>query len=136
MKNMGVAPCTAMSFTQWFTRSAPTVWCRFISKAIFSLVPTPSTLETRIGSTYFFLSMAKRPPKPPISLSTPRLKVLWARYLMRCLVRSEEHTSELQSLRHLVCRLLLEKKIQLTSHARTLPADPHLSTSLHPPYSA
>src|SRR5262245_64703908 len=26
------------------------------------------------------------------------------------LLRSEEHTSELQSLRHLVCRLLLEKK--------------------------
>src|SRR5205814_9992684 len=30
----------------------------------------------------------------------------------RQLERSEEHTSELQSLRHLVCRLLLEKKIQ------------------------
>src|SRR5262245_64712750 len=29
---------------------------------------------------------------------------------VRCLHRSEEHTSELQSLRHLVCRLLLEKK--------------------------
>src|SRR5258705_9052274 len=28
-----------------------------------------------------------------------------------CMIgRSEEHTSELQSLRHLVCRLLLEKK--------------------------
>src|SRR5258705_2425573 len=27
-----------------------------------------------------------------------------------CRRRSEEHTSELQSLRHLVCRLLLEKK--------------------------
>src|ERR1035441_6239068 len=27
----------------------------------------------------------------------------------RLLARSEEHTSELQSLRHLVCRLLLEK---------------------------
>src|SRR5438045_8842483 len=26
------------------------------------------------------------------------------------IIRSEEHTSELQSLRHLVCRLLLEKK--------------------------
>src|SRR5262245_64285856 len=26
--------------------------------------------------------------------------------------RSEEHTSELQSLRHLVCRLLLEKKVK------------------------
>src|SRR5947199_6772894 len=29
--------------------------------------------------------------------------------------RSEEHTSELQSLRHLVCRLLLEKKNNLYS---------------------
>src|SRR5262245_63971503 len=29
---------------------------------------------------------------------------------MRRFPRSEEHTSELQSLRHLVCRLLLEKK--------------------------
>src|SRR5205814_3711967 len=31
-------------------------------------------------------------------------------YLVAGAVRSEEHTSELQSLRHLVCRLLLEKK--------------------------
>src|SRR5205814_5394327 len=31
--------------------------------------------------------------------------------------RSEEHTSELQSLRHLVCRLLLEKKNIKTSLA-------------------
>src|SRR5258705_1183121 len=33
--------------------------------------------------------------------------------------RSEEHTSELQSLRHLVCRLLLEKKKKLAQ----LPAE-------------
>src|SRR5436853_7172936 len=33
----------------------------------------------------------------------------------RFMVRSEEHTSELQSLRHLVCRLLLEKK-NTTTH--------------------
>src|SRR5437899_3682032 len=32
--------------------------------------------------------------------------------------RSEEHTSELQSLRHLVCRLLLEKK--KISHVRVV----------------
>src|SRR5262245_32840531 len=33
-------------------------------------------------------------------------------------LRSEEHTSELQSLRHLVCRLLLEKKKdKLTDHS-------------------
>src|SRR5436853_5391544 len=36
--------------------------------------------------------------------------------------RSEEHTSELQSLRHLVCRLLLEKKKKKenTSHISSL----------------
>src|SRR5947199_7455033 len=32
--------------------------------------------------------------------------------------RSEEHTSELQSLRHLVCRLLLEKKNKCRSRLR------------------
>src|SRR5437899_6958914 len=31
--------------------------------------------------------------------------------------RSEEHTSELQSLRHLVCRLLLEKKNRKSNSA-------------------
>src|SRR5258705_8021549 len=37
-----------------------------------------------------------------------------------CLIgpdRSEEHTSELQSLRHLVCRLLLEKKKKRNEYA-------------------
>src|SRR5258705_933649 len=33
-----------------------------------------------------------------------------AKYRALSAARSEEHTSELQSLRHLVCRLLLEKK--------------------------
>src|SRR5947199_7682235 len=35
---------------------------------------------------------------------------LWGNAGDDTLIRSEEHTSELQSLRHLVCRLLLEKK--------------------------
>src|SRR5438045_6380430 len=35
---------------------------------------------------------------------------VWPHMTVRENVRSEEHTSELQSLRHLVCRLLLEKK--------------------------
>src|SRR5262245_62107985 len=34
----------------------------------------------------------------------------WWTWDARLTSRSEEHTSELQSLRHLVCRLLLEKK--------------------------
>src|SRR2546425_5499248 len=35
----------------------------------------------------------------------------------RCARRSEEHTSELQSLAYLVCRLLLEKKKASEEHA-------------------
>src|SRR5205814_7179219 len=47
-------------------------------------------------------------------------------------VRSEEHTSELQSLRHLVCRLLLEKKKKRNSHARP-PLRPTQPPSRRPP---
>src|SRR5258705_10245159 len=44
------------------------------------------------------------------------------------LPRSEEHTSELQSLRHLVCRLLLEKK----KKKRSLPPDRAVSAQRSP----
>src|SRR5947199_5603381 len=43
-------------------------------------------------------------------------------------IRSEEHTSELQSLRHLVCRLLLEKKNLKLSSIYTIIA--HLQSIL------
>src|SRR5690349_24186245 len=43
--------------------------------------------------------------------------------------RSEEHTSELQSRRDLVCRLLLEKKKQVR-RTRTLP---YTSSNISPP---
>ena len=46
------APCTRMSLTQWFTRSAPTVSCRPVMNATFSFVPTPSALDTSTGSRY------------------------------------------------------------------------------------
>src|SRR5688572_31775304 len=43
--------------------------------------------------------------------STERdLLEIWLQDLRRCEMRSEEHTSELQSQSNLVCRLLLEKK--------------------------
>src|SRR5258705_1532876 len=50
--------------------------------------------------------------------------------------RSEEHTSELQSLRHIVCRLLLEKKKKIGPF-RWLFVTPeyhriHHSTTVHP----
>src|SRR3712207_7010495 len=37
--------------------------------------------------------------------------------------RSEEHTSELQSRQYLVCRLLLEKKKQLSPYYHSIPLD-------------
>src|ERR1035438_10795000 len=50
--------------------------------------------------------------------------------------RSEEHTSELQSLRHLVCRLLLEKKNSRQSttkpHRHDLPGN-HRPHAMHQP---
>src|SRR5438093_2655928 len=53
----------------------------------------------------------------PISIARERRRVLAdlvalakPRVVLMILVRSEEHTSELQSLTNLVCRLLLEKK--------------------------
>src|SRR5687767_16026096 len=51
------------------------------------------------------LSPLRRPAGGPRSLRRPGAA--------RGLGRSEEHTSELQSLAYLVCRLLLEKKKQL-----------------------
>src|SRR5262249_57629884 len=45
-----------------------------------------------------------------------------------CRSRSEEHTSELQSLTNLVCRLLLEKKTR--RHIKQAPGQSHDNTSL------
>src|SRR2546422_3164137 len=54
--------------------------------------PKPASQSTHNGTTRFF--RLSNPSKPPF----------WTN------ARSEEHTSELQSRLHLVCRLLLEKK--------------------------
>src|ERR1035438_7527286 len=55
-------------------------------------------------------------PKPPSAITcwctSASPSAAWMKKRLRALTRSsrsEEHTSELQSLRHLVCRLLLEK---------------------------
>src|SRR5438045_7122184 len=72
-----------------------------------------TTLFRSAGRPQFVLPARRRTrgvritAAPPAPVAEPR--------------RSEEHTSELQSLRHLVCRLLLEKKKQ-TPESRTRPA--------------
>src|SRR5258708_13812329 len=47
-------------------------------------------------------------------------------------MRSEEHTSELQSPDHLVCRLLLEKKKNINSHERVNTHDQPATTRTNP----
>src|SRR2546425_5904309 len=45
--------------------------------------------------------------------------------------RSEEHTSELQSLAYLVCRLLLEKKKRAEKYPATAPPCTHATVLCH-----
>src|SRR3989449_5085649 len=91
-----------------------------------------TTTSTRLLLFFFFL-MIRRPPRSTLfpyttlfrSLHDVRdgrdslerrahaVPVVLAQKDHGQLVRSEEHTSELQSRLHLVCRLLLEKKKQL-----------------------
>src|SRR2546429_1437625 len=49
----------------------------------------------------------------------------------RCPARSEEHTSELQSRLHLVCRLLLEKKKNKSREIPRLSARSNRSSATH-----
>src|SRR6266496_5247313 len=72
---------------------------------------------------FFFFLMIRRPPRstlfPYTTLfrSAPARDRRRPRHRRRCPQhRSEEHTSELQSRRDLVCRLLLEKKKKKTRY--------------------
>src|SRR5687768_18213120 len=72
-------------------------------------------------SFFFFFLMIRRPPRstlfpyttlfrsPPVP-NVPPSHTICCPAAAATLPRSEEHTSELQSRLHLVCRLLLEKK--------------------------
>src|SRR5437899_10719944 len=72
----------------------------------FNYTATPE-IYTLSYTTLFRSShpAARRRPPSPTSTASRR-----SNRRSRRRSRSEEHTSELQSLRHLVCRLLLEKK--------------------------
>src|SRR5687767_15381461 len=67
------------------------------------------------------LRLRSRAPAPPPRRSSapicPAMVGGMAGMRLTCSRRSEEHTSELQSLAYLVCRLLLEKK-KKHSHAK------------------
>src|SRR5437899_4352164 len=81
--------------------------CRLITLFVFSCYANHSALHsfpTRRSSDH--LALLKR-ALGLLELALQPRECVEARNAQ---VRSEEHTSELQSLRHLVCRLLLEKK--------------------------
>src|ERR1039458_5442846 len=73
--------------------------------------------------------MIRRPPRSTLFPYTTLFRSLrlcgWTRRPFSSfrtrLRRSEEHTSELQSLRHLVCRLLLEKKKKTAKLSKIFP---------------
>src|SRR3989442_7579181 len=68
-------------------------------------------------STLFpYTTLFRSPPSEASSTSSLRNEWLWRG------PRSEEHTSELQSRPHLVCRLLLEKKNRAVGGLKYLPA--------------
>src|SRR6185437_16642479 len=76
-------------------------------------------------NSFFFFLMIRRPPRstlfPYTTLFRSRFWRSWSARAWprlpgsRSRGRSEEHTSELQSLAYLVCRLLLEKKKKETN---------------------
>src|SRR6266576_2471381 len=91
-------------------------------------------------SVYFFFLMIRRPPRSPLFPYTtlfrsgtapcPRGQRSAGRGSAFGVPRSEEHTSELQSRRDLVCRLLLEKKNDRHSPCRpAAPTPPNVGST-------
>src|SRR6266576_6822675 len=78
----------------------------FVNMGIF-FCNHPATTEIYTLSLHDALPIPP-PPPPPVTAAGLMMRVLRRDLGSRCLVRSEEHTSELQSRRDLVCRLLLE----------------------------
>src|SRR5438552_12891369 len=71
----------------------------------------PPPRSTLFPYTTLFRSDTKKPPDCKDETDVRAWKMgCWDYQAGKCFLRSEEHTSELQSPDHLVCRLLLEKK--------------------------
>src|SRR5438552_12934897 len=86
-------------------------------------VATPSAPDANRSCTIFSCAAGSKPGVPWILTLTPRSLPASRAACSTCLMnglptRSEEHTSELQSPDHLVCRLLLEKKKKQTYYTK------------------
>src|SRR5690349_24766316 len=84
----------------------------------FFFFNTPPTTEIYTLSLHDALPISKQEALAAFGSDTVYLEKYLARPRhVEIQVRSEEHTSELQSRRDLVCRLLLEKKKKKSFHA-------------------
>src|SRR5262245_65604438 len=86
----------------------PFACCLFSALCFFFFNDTPPT-EIYTLSLHDALPIFNQQPVRT-DVQQPSADRLTAVHSLNSDDRSEEHTSELQSLRHLVCRLLLEKK--------------------------
>src|SRR2546422_1970078 len=127
---------TIFPLTVWIRVAHPTEQNGQMLGVVFASLIRSSCARAVAGA-----SVTPSPTSPPIAVPAPALAV--SRKKSRRLTcmgilpagrvglgrirlpddirRSEEHTSELQSRLHLVCRLLLEKKKTSISAARSLP---------------
>src|SRR3954470_25084030 len=112
------------------------------------MVKTIKGYNSLLNEFFSFFLMIRRPPRSTLfpyttlfrssnAINTESAKAIsntLFRKGINCIARSEEHTSELQSRRDLVCRLLLAQKKQCVRagrrdhlgalEPRSLPADP------------
>src|SRR5262245_47424204 len=88
---------------------SPLLSGRMFASGIRQSSKTSSDVTDARKESLCFTSGALK-PGVPFSTMKPRIVSLSSVLAHTTAMRSEEHTSELQSLRHLVCRLLLEKK--------------------------
>src|SRR5262245_64215242 len=105
-----MSSCSSVSFQPSFP-----LFSFFFNDAATTEIYTLSLHDALPISSSPGASTATAPPCGPSSARSPTAASTG---------RSEEHTSELQSLRHLVCRLLLEKKKNTKQHR-------HLRLSRH-----
>src|SRR5262245_63029263 len=84
--------------------------CVFLCPFFFFFFNDTATTEIYTLSLHDALPISRRACETSATNSIARPPSVAMISVVERSSRSEEHTSELQSLRHLVCRLLLEKK--------------------------
>src|SRR6267143_6987268 len=93
--SVSVGPgATALTLMPYFAHSAPRLCVSAVTPALAAA----------------YAAMPRDPERPATEVTFTILPDCWRIITRPTACRSEEHTSELQSQFHLVCRLLLEKK--------------------------